>query len=141
MNRIFLLCFLVLFTACQGSGEESSPRARKAVEDGDSGPSTNARRAEMNRLLQAVVQSKTIAEEDRAIERLLKAVKDGRYKLGLRRNEEDIGRKELKRIAVKESVLTLEISCPYFPPVTPWISHRFHNYKNALALKDVVLEP
>lgn len=138
MNRVFLLSLVLLFSACQGS--ETNIRSQN-VQDGESGVATNARRTAMRGHLQELVESKTIAEENLAITRLLNAVKKGQYKLQVRRNSKELSKADLEQAAVKESALSLEIGCPYFPPVTPWVSHKFHDYKNALALKEVILEP
>ncbi|MDF1664522.1 MAG: hypothetical protein P1V97_22355, partial [Planctomycetota bacterium] len=69
------------------------------------------------------------------------AVKAGNYKLRLVWKSKEIGKADLEKAAGKDSALSLEIHCPYFPPVTPWVTHKFHDYQNALALKDVILEP
>lgn len=141
MNRVFILILALLMTACQGSESGASSKTREGIEDGESSPRTQAQRELMRGQFKSLVDSKTIAEERQAVAELLKALKAGQYKLQLTRQSKPLSKDGLVEAAGKESELSLTIACPYFPPVTPWVTHKFHDYKNALALKDYVLEP
>ncbi len=113
MNRIALcLCLIV----CVGCSREPAPKAvdqksNAEVEDGGTVENTNREKAEAYFVALAKVQS--VEEEKKLLSEFGSWLKQNEYKV---------------RIEAKDG--KHHLSCPYFPPVTPWTSHTFRDIKN-----------
>ena len=139
MARLLLFTVLVCIS-CTPAKDGPSEKNPRMNEDGESGPSVNSKREAMAERLQALNRSKSVEEESQAVTALLEALKKGPYKVRVEIANRALSKAELKKKVRSEPRLKVEISCPYFAPVTPWTTHKFLDSKNLLALEDVILE-
>ena len=114
MRLFVMMILMVVSCGCSQSVENQSvnPTAANDVEDG--GTVKNPDREKAQELLTAVSKTQSVDEEKQAISELATWLKDKGYKIQV---EEAEGGKHT-------------LSCNYFPPVTPWVSHTFHDLKN-----------
>lgn len=81
------------------------------IEDGEGGP--EAERAKCREFFAALGQVQSAEEEARVLTEFAAWLRENDYKI---------------RVELEDGQHAL--SCPYFPPVTPWTKHTFHDAEN-----------
>lgn len=113
MSRI---AFVLVASMLAGSSEATESNTTKKsvraeVEDG--GVVENADRDRAQKYFNELRKVKSAEEEKKLLTSFGKWLRDSEYKI---RVEEKKGKHDL--------------SCPYFPPVTPWTEHKFYDIEN-----------
>ena len=113
MSRIAIVMCLTLCVGCSRQVDQNAAnRARPAdVEDGGQGE--NADRDKAQEYFSALGKVQSVEEEEKLLTEFSEWLKGRNYKI---------------RVEVRNGKHIL--SCPYFPPVTPWTDHSFHDIKN-----------
>ena len=116
------------------------------VEDGYSHPSINARRKAVYPYFKRLEESRNAEEERKAVEAMAAWAKDPQdgedgYKFHVSKETVWLSSRDLSDLAAKEQPVTLHLSCPCFPPITPGLEHRFKDPSNLEHLISVLWEP
>ena len=113
MRRILYCLVLILMIGCSG-GQTPNDTIRKSTnQTEDGGVQENPDREKAEAFLVALKNVKSAEEERDQMSEFGEWLKRNHYKV---------------RIETKNG--KHEISCPYFPPDTPWISHLLFDTKN-----------
>ena len=113
MSRIAIL-FCLIF--CVGCSREPDPNAVDRGTDADvedGGKVENADRDKAEAYFVALGKVQSVEEEEKLLTEFGEWLEKNGYK-----------------ISVVEKNGKHELSCPYFPPVTPWADHLFFDVKN-----------
>lgn len=114
MSRIAIVFCLILCAGCSGESDPSAVdrgSGSDPVEDG--GIVENADRDKTEAYFVALGRVQSAEEEEKVLLELGEWLRKSGYKI---------------RVEVKKGRQVL--SCPYFPPVTPWTEHSFLDAKN-----------
>ncbi len=113
MNRIAIVLFASILVGCSGMPELESEKigSQTKVEKGGSGK--NAKRDKAQNYFVALSKVQSAEEEKKLLSEFGQWLSKGGFK-----------------IRVEETNGIYNLSCPYFPPVTPWIEHKFYDIQN-----------
>ena len=110
------MAIILCVSLCGGCSTESNPDAAErgsATEVEEGGIVENADRDKAEAFFLALGNVQSAAEEEKLLTEFAAWLKKSGY-----------------RIRVVENNGKHSLSCPYFPPVTPWIEHSFLDIKN-----------
>ena len=114
MNYLFALIFCLCI--CIGCSNKPNPDAARQDTDSkveEGGTLDNADRDKAEAYFVSLGKVQSDEEERKLLTEFAKWLEENEYKIRVeRRNEKYV------------------LSCPYFPPVTPWTSHAFFNEEN-----------
>lgn len=102
------LCLALALTLVGCSPETERPPTNVSTETEDGGEVVNPHRDQATAYFQSLTKSESAEEEKRIVTELAAWLNANEYKV---------------EIIEEDGVHTL--SCPYFPPVTPWVQHTF----------------
>ena len=113
MSRIAIVVSLICCVGCarQPDGSTVDQAMHADVEDGGRVP--NADRDQAEAYFVALGQVRSVAEEEKLLTEFGEWLRTNGYK-----------------VSVTEKNGKHELSCPFFPPVTPWTEHTFFEIKN-----------
>lgn len=120
--------------------------ATDSVEEGGSYARIDARREEIHLYFDRLKESGDANEERKAIQALAAWTNDPQhgengYLIRVVKENVWLSKHDLDDLATQGQTVTVRIECPYFPPVTPWVSYRFNDPSNLKYLLGVLWEP
>lgn len=113
MNYLAMCLSLIVCFGCSRDVIPQSMDQGSDAEVEDGGNVANADREKADGFFVALGNVQSVAEEEKLLTEFGEWLKSKEFKI---------------RVEVKHGKHIL--SCPYFPPVTPWTSHSFHDIKN-----------
>jgi len=113
MCRVAIAILAVLLVGCSGVTEPHTAINDSHTESEDGGIAKNADRDKAESFFIALTNVQSAEEERQVLTEFGQWLTESGYKI---RVDEDKGKHNL--------------SCPYFPPVTPWTEHSFYNVQN-----------
>ena len=113
MYRISICLILIAIFGCSTETVENSANRGSDAEVEDGGVVENADRDRAESFFVSLRKIETVEEEEKLLKDFGNWLRGKEYKI---------------KVAVKNGSHVL--SCPYFPPVTPWTIHSFHDIKN-----------
>ena len=116
MNQIAIFPFQIIFLfliVCAGCSREPISNAVNQESETDGGGAKNANREKAEEYFIALTKVKSAKEEKKVLTAFAGWLNEKGY-----------------RIRVEEKQGKHFLSCPYFPPVTPWTLHSFFDIKN-----------
>ncbi len=113
MNRIAILFCLVFCVGCSREPDSNAVDRGTDADVEDGGLVENADRDKAEAYFVALGKVQSVEEEEKLLTEFGEWLEENGYK-----------------ISVVEKNGKHELSCPYFPPVTPWADHSFFDVKN-----------
>ena len=112
MSRLAIVFCVSMLVGCSGAVPDTPANgAQRKFEDG--GPDKNVQRDKAEGYFMALRGVQSVDEEKQLLTEFGQWLTESGYKIQV---EENDGRHKL--------------SCPYFPPVTPWTEHAFYDIQN-----------
>ena len=113
VSRISIVLCLVFFLGCFPGTDPNAVGRRADTDVEDGGVVENADRDKAETYFAALGKVQSVEEEEKLLTEFGQWLKEKGYRI---------------RVEVKNGKHVL--SCPYFPPVTPWTDHTFLDVKN-----------
>ena len=113
MSRIVIVSCLICCVGCSGESDPNAVGRGTDTDVEDGGVVENADRDKAEAYFVAIGKVQSVEEEEKLFTEFGEWLKEKGYKI---------------RVEVKNG--KHDLSCPYFPPVTPWTSHKILDAKN-----------
>ena len=113
MKRILIVLCMIFAVGCSRAPETDAVVRESNPEVEDGGVVENANRDKAEAYFVALGKVQSVEEEEKLLTEFGEWLEENGYK-----------------ISVVEKNGKHELSCPYFPPVTPWTEHSFLDIKN-----------
>jgi hypothetical protein len=113
MSRILIVLCLIFGVGCSPASDTDTAVSQSSPQDVDGGTVENADRDKAQEFLGALGKVQSVEEEEKLLTEFAEWLKKKEYRIGVdAKNEKHV------------------LSCPYFPPVTPWTEHSFLDVRN-----------
>ena len=113
MSRIVMILCLIFGFGCSRAPDTDAVVSESSREGVDGGTVASADREKAQKYFGALAKVQSVEEEEKLMTEFAEWLKKKEFKI---------------RVEVKDGKHVL--SCPYFPPVTPWTEHSFLDVKN-----------
>ncbi len=113
MSRFAIVLCVFSYVGCSRARDTDAVVGESNAEVVDGGTVENVHRDKVNEYFDALTKIQSVDDEEKLLQEFGEWLTEKGYKI---------------RVEVKNG--KHDLSCPYFPPVTPWTSHSFLDVKN-----------